>query len=141
MIESGSPVADRVRPSPAIRGAAALYILLGVGFGIGAALTLWSFAREGELPMTPFGFRSLSGPFEQLGPGPFAALGWTLVGVCSIDTLAGLWLWRGRRRGATVGLATTPFALALGAGFALPFLLAGIPIRVALVLAGRRSLR
>jgi hypothetical protein len=92
--------------------------------------------------MTPWGFRSLAGgPFEGLSPEAFTALGWTLVGVCALDIVAGIWLWQGRRRGAVLGFATTPFALALGAGFALPFLLAGVPIRVALVLAGRRSLR
>jgi len=34
-----------------------------------------------------------------------------------------------------------PFTLALGAGFALPFLLAPLPVRAALVLAKRPSLR
>ena len=32
-------------------------------------------------------------------------------------------------------------ALVMAVGFALPFLLVGVPIRVALVLLGRRSLR
>jgi hypothetical protein len=95
--------------------------------------------RYGELPMT-FGFRSLAGPFEQLGPAAFKALGWIFVGVCAADAVAGLGLWRGRRWGARMGLATSPLALALGVGFALPLVLVGVPIRVALVLAGRRSL-
>ena len=92
--------------------------------------------------MTPFGFRSLAGgPFESLTAEQFAALGWALVGVCALDAVAGEWLWQGRRRGAVLGLATSPVALILGAGFARPFLLAGVPLRVALVLAGRRGLR
>jgi hypothetical protein len=124
-----------------IRAAAVLYVALGLGFGIGGAVTLDHLARHGELPMTPWGFRSLSGPFERLGVGSFTALGWALVGVCALDALAGFWLWQGRRRGARLGLATTPAALFLGAGFALPFLLAGIPLRVALVLLGRPTLR
>lgn len=128
-------------PSPAIRVAAASYLLLGLGFGVGTVVTLNHFARTGELPLTPWGFRALSGPFERLGPDAFAGLGWLLVGVCLLDILAGTWLWQGRRGGAWLGLATTPLALVLGAGFALPFLLAGVPIRVALVLAGRRSLK
>lgn len=127
--------------SPTIRAAAAGYVALGLGFGGGAIVTLSYLARTGELPMTPSGFRSMSGPFEALGPDRFAALGWALVGVPALDILAGVWLWRGRRRGLRVGLATTLPALVLGAGFALPFLLAGVPIRVALLLAGRRSLR
>jgi hypothetical protein len=118
-----------------------MYVMLGLGFGVGTAVTLAYFVREGELPMTPWGFRSLSGPFEQLGRKPFIALGLGLVGVCALDVVAGAWLWQGRRLGARLGLATTIPALALAAGFALPFLLAGVPIRAALVLAGRRNLQ
>jgi hypothetical protein len=113
-----------------------MYLVLGVGFGTATVVTLDHLARHGELPMTPFGFRSLSGPIEQLGQGPFTALGWALVVVCVLDIVAGIWLLQGRRRGARLGLATTPFALALGAGFALPFLLLGAPMRAWLALAG-----
>ncbi|MGI8791996.1 MAG: hypothetical protein ACR2H3_02275 [Acidimicrobiales bacterium] len=129
------------RASPAIRAAAVMYLALGLGFGAGTVITLAYLARDGELPMTPWGFRSLSGPFEKLGPSPFTALGLALIGVCVMDVVAGIWLWQGRRRGGLLGLATTPLAFVLGVGFALPFLLVGVPIRVALVLAGRRSLR
>ena len=117
-----------------------MYVVLGVGFGIGAIVTVVHFVRHGELPMTPWGFRSMSGPFEALGPQRFIALAWALVGVCILDVLAGLWLWQGKRRGARLGLATSPLTLALALGFALPFLLAGVPIRAALVLVGRRGL-
>jgi hypothetical protein len=58
--------------------------------------------------------------------------------VCALDVLAGVWLWKGRARGARLGLATDVPALVLGVGFALPFLLAGVPIRAALVIAGRK---
>ena len=129
------------RASRGIRTAAVMYIALGLGFGVGTVITLAHLAREGELPMTPWGFRSLSGPFEQLGREPFTALGVGLVGVCALDVVAEIWLWQGRRRGARLGLATTMPALVLGAGFALPFLLAGVPVRVVLVLAGHRNLR
>jgi hypothetical protein len=125
----------------ALKAAGAFYVALGLGFGIGAAVTLNHYAREGELPMTPFGFRSLAGPFEELGPEQFSALGWSLVAVCAVDVVAGLWLAKGRRRGAVLGVATDPAALALASGFALPFLLVGVPLRVGLVLVGRRGLR
>ena len=39
-----------------------------------------------------------------------------------------------------MGLATSPLASALGVGFGLPVVLVGVPIHVALVVAGRRSL-
>ena len=125
-----------------LRAAGALYVLLGAGFGVGTAVTLVYLERHGELPMTPFGFRSLAGGFfEGLGAQRFTYLGWVLVGVSALDIIAGAWLWQGRRRGAWLGLATAPVALVLAAGFALPFLLVGVPIRAALVLAGRRNLR
>jgi hypothetical protein len=126
----------------ATRGAALMYVALGAGFGVGGAVTLVYFAREGGLPTTPFGFRSMAGgPFEHLGAPAFQVLAWTLVGVCALDVLAGIWLWQGRRRGRTLGVATTLPALVLGAGFALPFLVVGVPIRTDLVLVGRRMTR
>jgi hypothetical protein len=132
---------SRMDRDPALRAAGGLSVALGAGFGVGGVVALRHLAEHGELPLTPLGFRALSGPFEQLGPEAFSALGWTLVGVCALDVVAGVWLWQGRRRGALLSLATTPVSLGLGAGFALPFLLAGVPIREALVYAGRRRLR
>ena len=131
--------ATRLRLPLTIRVAALLFVFLGVAFGASVPFVLAHLDRYGELPMT-FGFRALAGPFEQLGPEAFKALGWTFVGVCVADVVAGLGLWRGRRWGARLGLATSPVALALGMGFDLPLILVGVPIRVALVLAGRRSL-
>lgn len=123
------------------RAAGASFVALGVGFGAGAVVTLTHLARTGELPMTPWGFRSMSGPFEELGQERFTVLGWGLVGVCALDVVAGVWLWQGRRRGLRLGSATTVPAFGLAAGFALPFLLIGVPVRVGLMLAGRRGLR
>ena len=141
-MKPAEPAVSNQQVSATLRAAAVLYLALGLGFGIGAAVTVDHLRREHELPMTPFGFRSLAGgPFEQLTPGQFTALGWGLVGVCAVDVIAATMLWRGRRRGAVLGLATTPIALLMAVGFALPFLLVGVPIRVALVLAGWRSLR
>ena len=114
----------------------ALLFIADAGFGIAMPLTLAYLARTGELPMSPFGFRSFSGPFESLGRDAFTGLGWILVAVCALDVLAGVWLWQGRRRGARLGLVMTPFALVLGMGFALPFLLLLAPIRAGLILVG-----
>jgi hypothetical protein len=118
-----------------------MYVFLGVSFGASVPVVLAHLARHGELPMSPFGWRYMAGPFEQLGPGPFTSLGWALVGVSALDVLAGRWLWQGRRRGLALGLATTIPALALGAGFGLPLLLIGVPIRTVLAVAGSRTLR
>lgn len=125
-----------------VRSAGVLHVALGLGFGIGAVIALEHRRREGELPMTPWGFRAFAGgPFDDLAPEQFTVLGWAVVGVCIANVVAGMWLWQGRRRGGALSLATSPVAFALGIGFALPLLLAGLPICLALVLAGRRSLR
>jgi hypothetical protein len=92
--------------------------------------------------MTPFGFRSLAGgPFEKLSTDAFIKLAWALVGVCVLDVASGAWLWRGRRRGACLAIATSPISLLLGLGFALPLVLIAVPVRACLIFAGRRSLR
>jgi hypothetical protein len=112
-----------------------------LGFGISMPLALANLSRDGELPMTPFGFRAFSGPFERLGPDRFTALGIALVGVSVLDAIAAVWLWQCRRRGGVLGLATTPFAVILGLGFALPLWLLPIPIRTAIVILAWRRLR
>ena len=123
------------------RLAAATYVLLGVGFGVGAAVTLALFARDGELPMTPWGFRSLAGPFSDIGDTETLVLGAGLVAVCAADTVAGAGLWRGRRWAGKLGVATTPVTLVFASGFALPFLLIGVPLRLAFVAASWGRLR
>jgi len=105
------------------------------------AMTPVHLVQNGELPMTPWGFRAMAGPFERLGGGAFSVLGIALAVVCAVDIVAGVWLWRLQRRGLRLGLVTALPQLALGLGFALPFQLASIPIRVVLGLAARRSLR
>ena len=125
----------------AARLAATMYVVLGLGFGVGTAVTLVLFVRDGELPMTPWGFRSLEGPFARLGDTETLALGAGLVAVCAADAVAGAGLWRGQRWAGILGAATTPFALVFGGGFALPFLLIGAPVRLAFVAASWRRLR
>jgi hypothetical protein len=125
----------------AARWAAITFIAPALGFGLPTPFVLAHLRRTGELPLTPFGFRSHSGPFERLGPDAFTALGWALVVICILDVLAGVWLWQGRRRGARLGVATTPLTLVLGLGFAFPFLLAALPLRLLLVAAARSGLR
>ena len=133
------------RAATSVRAASILYAVPGLGFGISVPLVLAYAARRGELPMTPFGWRLLGGPFEQIGTDRLTSLGWglaaALVEVSALDVVAAIWLRQGRRRGARLALATTPFSLALGAAFVLPFLLAVAPLRAILVIAGWRGLR
>ncbi len=129
------------RPPLAVRIAAASFIA-DAGFGIAMPLSLAYRARNGQLPMTPWGFRAFAGgPFDRLDPAAFVALGWMLVGVCAADAVAGTWLWRGERRGAVLGLAMTPPALVLASGYLLPLMLIPAPIRAAILLSSWRSFR
>jgi hypothetical protein len=83
----------------------------------------------------------LSGPFEGLGTVWLTVFGWFFVGVCAVETLAGWKVWKGQRRGASLGIWTTPLAVLFGLGFDLPFYLASIPVRLVLLALGRRTPR
>lgn len=139
MSGSGADATDD-RGRGALRIAAALHVLLGLAFGVGSPPVLVSFARNGELPISPLGWRYMAGPVEQLGPLPFMALGWTLGAICALDVVAGRWLWQGRRRGLQLGVATNAGAFTLGLGFALPLLIVGVPLRAVLAWASRGGL-
>src|SRR5688500_13853238 len=102
------------RASVAVRTAAIIQILIGLGFGAGAAWTVVHLLQNRELPMTPWGFRSMAGPFEDLGQPAFAVLGGSLVMVCALDVVAGVLLWQRRRQGLRLGLLTAAPQIALG---------------------------
>ena len=138
---ASDPRVERAVPV-SLRCAGVLSASLGVGFGTVMLISLDRLARGRELPMTPFGFRAFAGgPFDELPPPVFQAMGWVLVATCALDVLAGGWLWKGQRRGARLALATSPVGLGLSIGFALPFLLIGIPLRAALIVLGRKHWR
>ena len=104
-------------------------------------ISLGRLAQGRELPMTPFGFRAFAGgPFDELPAGAFKAVGALLLATSAADIAAGAWLWQGQPRGERLALATSPVSLALSIGFALPFLLIGVPVRAALIALGRKAL-
>ena len=130
---------DRTPPavSPPLRLAAVSYVS-DLVFAAFMPFALAHLARRGQLPMTPWGFRAFSGPFERLGTRGFTALGSILVVVGVLDAIAGIWLWQGSRRGALLALALTPLTSILAAGFALPLLLIPLPIRTLIVVRAVR---
>lgn len=101
-----------------------------------------SCGRNGYLPEAPFGlgFQLLAGSFEELGSGPFIALGWILFAVSLLDIVA-IQLWIGHGRGAVLGIATSAVVFALDIGFAVPFLLVAAVLGIAPVVAGWSSLQ
>jgi hypothetical protein len=113
-------------------------VAVGLGFGIPIPIVLDHLRRTGELPMTPWGFRAYSGPFEALGPERFGVLLWAFAAVCACDVVAGALTWRGDDRGPRLAAVATPPGIVLGLGFALPIYLASIPLRSVLLLMGRR---
>ena len=125
-------------PSILDRTAAVVLIATGLGFGAATPIVLEHLRRTGELPMTPWGFRAMSGPFERLGPDAFNALVVAFAAVCAADVAAGVLTWRNDPRGPRLAAVATPPGLILGLGFALPFYLAAIPAWSALLVVGRR---
>ncbi len=123
---------------------ALIYVVPGVGWVVATLGVLLYLQSRDELPMTPFGFRLLGGPYPQIGTERLTPLGWALacllIGVSSLDVLIGRWLWQGRRRGAVLALALAPVSFALGWLFALPYLLVMAPLRAILTLLSWREL-
>ena len=137
---------SRVERSPRQTSlASALYVVPGLGTALATAAILLYDARRHELPMTPFGWRLLGGPYEQIGTdmltGLGRVLGIALIVVSISDLVAGIWLRQGRRRGAMLGVATTPISLLLGTLFVVPALWIIPPVRAFLAIAGWRRLR
>jgi hypothetical protein len=124
--------------SRAYSAAAAVLVAVGIGFGTPVPIVVDHLDRTGELPMTPWGFRAYSGPFESLGPERFKMLAWAFALVCLLDVLAGVLTWRGDRRGPRLAAIATPPGVVLGVGFALPIYLASIALRSLLLVTGRR---
>jgi hypothetical protein len=120
------------------RTAAVVLAAIGLGFGVPTPIVLEHLRRTGELPMTPWGFRAMSGPFERLGPEAFSTLLVAFAAVCAADVAAGVLVWRGDPRGLRLAAVATPPGVVLGLGFALPFYLAAVPVWSTLLVIGRR---
>jgi hypothetical protein len=122
-----------------------LYVVPGLGVAISTLLILAYLERRGELPMTPFGWRLLGSTVPGMGEDKLTPLGralaWVLIGVSALDVATGGLLWRNRRPGRMIGLATTPISFVLGLLFQVPFLIVVAPLRAALVIidSGRSS--
>jgi len=127
------------------RVVALIYAVPGIGWAVATLAVLLYHHERGELPMTPFGWRLLGGPYPEIGTDRLTPLGqalaWLLIAVSIVDILVGRWLWQGRRRGAVLALVMAPVSLALGGLFALPYLIVMAPLRAIAVVVARRDLR
>ncbi len=124
---------------------AVIYAVPGIGWAVATLAVLLYHREHGELPMTPFGWRLLGGPYPEIGTDRLTphglALAWLLIGVSLVDVLIGRRLWQGRRRGAVLALVMAPVSFALGWLFALPYLIVMAPLRAIAVVVARRDLR
>lgn len=115
------------------RGLALIYTVPGIGWVVATLAVLLYHQERGELPMSPFGWRLLGGPYPEIGTDRLTPLGWALawllIGVSIVDVLIGRLLWQGRRRGAVLALVMAPVSFALGWLFALPYLIVMAPLR------------
>lgn len=127
------------------RPLAVIYAVPGVGWAVATLAVLWYHRERRELPMTPFGWRLLGGPYPEIGTERLTPLGWglawLLIVVSGIDVLIGRWLWQGRRRGAILGLVTALVSVALGRLFVLPYVIVMAPLRAIVTLVAWRGLR
>jgi hypothetical protein len=124
---------------------AVIYAVPGVGWAIATLGVLLYHQQRGELPMTPFGWRLLGGPYREIGTDSLTPLGWALawllIGVSIVDVLIGRWLWQRNPRGAVLALVMTPVSFTLGWLFALPYLLVVAPLRAVGAFVAWRDLR
>ena len=138
LVSEGQPVGRRPRLL------AIIYAVPGAGWAVATLAVLLYHRLRGELPMTPFGWRLLGGPYPAIGTDRLTPLGWALawllIAVSVADVVIGRWLWQGSRRGAILALVLAPVSFALGRLFVLPYLLFVAPVRALGTLVAWRNL-
>ena len=120
-----------------IRIAAALTVLMALGFALPAPWVIERLRRTGTLP-TFFGlFPMYGGPaFARVSHPMFSVLLASFAVVLALDVIAGWLLWKGDRNGAVLTLALLPIEAAYWAAFALPIPPLVAVVRIALIAIG-----
>ena len=127
-----------VRP---IRIASWLFIGNGVAWGLAFIPEAIYIRSLGRLPVIG-PIEGMSGPIsDQFG---WEAVVWLLIpmGLLAwVEVLAGWWLRQGRKEGGWLAFFLLPVSMFFWIGFLLPIWILMVPVRVALVLGGWRTLR
>ena len=122
------------RTSAAGRWAAIVCWVFVEAFGLPAIPVAAFLLRERRLPWLWDLFPMYGGPWsDSMTPEQFAV---TLVAffiVSQVAAFAGWLVWRGRRAGAVLAMATLPFEVVFWIGYALPFPPIGAVLRVLLL--------
>ncbi len=104
----------------ALRAAAGLLCLTGLGFGLPCVWGIRHFRETGEV-WTFMGFPTYGdGPFERHGISTTTTLLVAFLVVCVLEVVAGVRVWGEHVDGAILALALLPVEAAFWWGFALP---------------------
>ncbi len=110
--------------------AAAMSLILGLGFGVPCAFGIRHFAQTKEI-WTFLGFPAYGhGPFERFGIQTSIPLLVGFLVVCLAEVVVGVLIGTGARYAPILSYALLPFEFAFWIGFALPF---GPPLGLARV--------
>ncbi len=138
---AGGRDGDQVARHPAITAASLLFIVLGAGWLVGLAYAVVYAAINSDLPIM-FGIPAGSGRiYDAFGLDAVIVALALLAAVQVLGILAGVWLWRSRRRGAVLGTITIAVGPVFWYGFGLPFPPWIAVLQLGLMAAGWRSLR
>jgi hypothetical protein len=124
-----------------VRAAAMLFLVPAVGFLVANVLIARHLLEHRELPMSPFGWRYMAGPFEAFGVETFVILLAAFQVVCALEAIAGWLLWNDQRGGGVLGLALLPVAAIFWYGFELPLPPLWSIARAAVVIANWSALK
>ena len=104
----------------ALRGAAGLLLIDGVGFGLPCVLAIRNLLAGRGIPFI-MGFPAYGrGPFERIGLSTTVPLLALFLLVCTLEAVAGGLLWNGDTIGAILALVLVPLGAIFWWGFALP---------------------
>ena len=124
-----------------LRIAGAVLGLLGLGFGLPCYFAVRSLAA-GHGPAIVMGYPAYgNGPFERVGIHTSVPLVLVFAGICALEVVAGVMVWRGQMVGAVLALALLLPGAAFWWGFALPYAWPLAAVSTVLIIVGWASLR
>lgn len=124
----------------ALRSAAGLLCLTGLGFGLPCLWGIRHLRATGEV-WTFMGFPTYGdGPFDRHGISTTTTLLVAFLGVCILEVVAGVRVWGGHVDGAILAVALLPVEAAFWWGFALPIPPIFAVVRTVLLIGWWRAL-